>query len=609
VRNRAKGNTYATLRLNLAVDAMSAEPFEAESRAPRPDSASRLDPRRVQTTKQLTGTQLTEANLELRKLRDELSAELGAMERLHEFSTKLLLASDLQMVLEQTLTAIIEMQGADFGKVQLFDRKEGGLVIVAQRNFSSPFLERFSLVPDDDCANGRAAKSRSPVIVEDVELDESFAPLRPFARAAGFRAKQSTPLISHRGVLLGVVSTHFRKPGRPSDAEMRLTELYARQATQTIERKRAEEERIQLAAIVETSSDFIGIASLTGTAFFLNPAGRRLIGLRDDEPIPADIREYVVPEDRDRVRDEIIPAVERAGFWDGEIALRHVLTGVGIPVLQHVFYTREPQSGKPLTLATVCRDITRRRRAEQAASRAQQEIAHATRLLSMGELTASIAHEVNQPLAAIVSNGNACIRWFDREAPELSQARSSLDSIIRDANRASEIVRRIRTFANKETMPRSQLDVNEVIREVLGLTNDELRRADVLLKIQLAELLPPVIADRIELQQVVLNLVINSIEAMRAVTDRPRCLAITSAALAPANIEVTVADSGNGVFPAHLPSLFEAFFTTKSQGMGLGLAISRRIIESHGGILGARERTGGGLTITFTLPVSGESVR
>jgi len=588
---------------------MSAEPFEGESRAPRPDSASRLEPCHADTTTQQTDTQLTEANLELRKLRDELAAELGAMERLHEFSTQLLLANDLQMVLEQTLTAIMEMQSADFGTVQLFDRKEGGLVIVAQRNFLPPFLERFSLVPDDDCASGRPAKSRSPVIVEDVELDESFAPHRQFARAAGFRAKQSTPLISHRGVLLGVVSTHFRKPGRPSDAEMRLTELYARQATQTIERKRAEEEHIQLAAIVETSSDFIGIASLTGRAFFLNPAGRRMIGLRDDERIPEDIREYVAPEDRDRVRDEIVPAVERAGFWDGEIALRHVLTGVGIPVLQHVFYTREPQSGKPLTLATVCRDITRRRRAEQAASRAQQEIAHATRLLSMGELTASIAHEVNQPLAAIVSNGNACIRWFDREVPELAQARSSLDSIIRDANRASEIVRRIRTFANKETMPRSQLNVNEVIREVLSLTNDELRRAGVLLKIQLADLLPPVIADRIELQQVVLNLVINSIEAMRAVADRPRCLAITSAALAPANIEVTVADSGNRVFPAHLPRLFEAFFTTKAQGLGLGLAISRRIIESHGGILGAREQTGDGLTIAFTLPASGVPVR
>lgn len=556
-----------------------------------------------------TITQLTEANLELRKQRDDLSAELGAMERLHDFCTRLPLAGDLQVIVEQTLTAIMTMQRADFGTVQLFDRKQVRLVIAAHRNFSPSFFERFSLTPDDDCACGRAAQSRSAVIVEDVEIDESCAPCRQFARAAGFRAVQSTPLISHRGVLLGVASTHFRKPGRPSNAEMRLTELYARQASQCIERTRAEEERVQLAAIVESSSDFIGIASLTGRAFFLNPAGRRLIGVRLDEPIPEDIREYVATQDRDRLRDEIIPAVERTGFWEGEITLRHVLTGLGIPVLQHVFYTREPLTGKPLTLATVCRDITRRRRAEQAESRAQQEIAHATRLLSMGELTASIAHEVNQPLAAIASNGNACIRWFNREVPALSQARASLDAIVRDANRASEIVRRIRTFAIKETLPRLQLDVNEVIREVVGLTTDELRRAGVLLKIQLAELLPPVIADRVQLQQVVLNLVINSIEAMRSVTDRARCLAITSAALPPANVEVTVTDTGNGVCAAHLPELFDAFFTTKPQGMGLGLAVSRRIIEAHGGTLNARQQPDCGLTIEFTLPARAEPRR
>lgn len=558
---------------------------------------------------QPTDTRLKEADLELRKLRDELAAELGAVKRLHEFSTGLPMGGDLQPVLDQTLTAIMELQRADFGTVQLFDRKAGRLVVVAQRNVLPSILERISLVADDEGACGRATKSQGPVIVEDMEVDESVASYRQFAREAGFRAVQSTPLISHRGVLLGVVATHFRKPGRPSDAELRLTELYTRQAAQCIERIRAEEERIQLAAIVETSSDFIGIASLTGKAFFLNPAGRRLIGLRDDEPIPEDIREYVALEDRDRLYGEILPAVERAGFWDGEISLRNASTGVCIPVLQHVFYTREPQSGKPLTLATVCRDITRRRRAEEAASKAHQEIAHATRLLSMGELTASIAHEVNQPLAAIVSNGNACIRWFERPEPNLPQARASLDSIVRDANRASEIVQRIRTFAVRETMPRLQLDVNEVIREVLDLTSDELRRAGVTLKTQLAELLPPVMADRVELQQVVLNLVINSIEAMRPQTGRPRCLSITTAAPAPGNIQMTVTDSGGGVRAAYLLRLFDPFFTTKSHGMGLGLAISRRIIESHGGTLTATQQTGCGLTIEVTLPPMAEAAR
>jgi len=366
-------------------------------------------------------------------------------------------------------------------------------------------------------------------------------------------------------------------------------------------------ESVQLAAIVEASADFIGIASLAGKAFFLNPAGRRLIGLRDEEPIPGDIRDYVAAEDRDRLHDEVIPAVERTGLWDGDMTLRHVLTDRGIPVHQQVFFTREPLSGKPLTLATVCRDISRRLRAEQAESRAQKEIAHATRLQSMGELAASIVHEVNQPLAAIVSNGNACTRWLEREVPDLSRARASLDAIVRDANRASEIVQRIRTFANKETSPRLRLDVNEVIREVLGLMTDELRRAGVLLKIHLGKFIPPIVADRVQLQQVVLNLVINSVEAMRPVTNRPRCLAITSVVLAPAHVAVTVTDRGIGVSEADLPRLFEPFFTTKSQGMGLGLAISRRIIESHGGTLTAAPPARGGMRVAFTLPTRAET--
>jgi PAS domain S-box-containing protein len=572
---------------------MCPKPFGEESCGPQPTPAARLEP---------FGTNATETNLDLQKQRDELAAELGAMQRLHDFGTRLSLAGDLQAVVEQALTAIMEVQRADFGKIELVDRKQGGLAIVAQRNFQPSLLQRLSLAPEENCATARAASSRTLIIVEDVEDDESFAPCRDFARVAGIRAIRSAPLISHRGAFLGVVSSYFREPGHPSDAELRLTELYVRQATQCIDRKRSDEESFQLAAIVEASSDFIGIASLAGKAFFLNPAGRRLVGLRTDEPIPEDIRDFVVAADRDRLLDEIIPAVEQTGFWDGEITLRHAMTGLGIPVHQHVFYTREPSTGKPLTLATICRDITRRLQAEQAEIRAQKEIAHATRLQGMGELAASIVHEVNQPLAAIVSNGNACTRWLEREVPDLTQARASIDAILRDANRASEIIHRIRTFANKETTPRSPLDLNEVIREALGLAIDELRRADVLLNTRLAESIPLVVADRVQLQQVVLNLVINSIDAMRLVTDRLRRLAISSVMVAPAYAEVTVTDDGIGVSGSQLPRLFEAFFTTKPQGMGLGLAISRRIIESHGGTMSAAHHAEGGLSVTFTLP-------
>jgi PAS domain S-box-containing protein len=551
--------------------------------------------------------QLTEANSELRGLQDGLAAELGAMADLHEFSTRVPLTSELQPVLEQTLVAIMRLQNADFGKVQLHDPERGGLVIVAHRNFPLEFLEHFAFVRSDDCASGRAVQRRERIIIEDVECDEAFAPHRAVAAATGFRAVQSTPLISHSGGLLGMLSTHFRKAHRPSDFELRLTDLYARYATQTLERKRAEDERSKLASIVENSADFIGIASLAGQALFLNAAGRKMIGLHDGEPVLDSIQSYLTPEDGERLRAQIMPTVERVGFWDGETSLRHIRTGAVIPVLQHVFFIHEPQTGRRLALATVCRDITERRRAEHAASNAQQELARASRLLSLGELTISIAHEINQPLAAIVTNGDASLRWVEREVPDLEEASASLKRIIRDANRAGEVIRRIHAFATKGTLIRSSLNVNDVIREVLTLTQNEMVREEVVLHTELADSLTAVMVDRIELQQVVLNLVINGIEAMRPVTERTRVLSITSTQPDAASVEVFVRDNGHGVEPQHLPRLFEVFFTTKSRGMGLGLSISRRIIEAHGGRLCARPNPDCGLTLCFSLPAGGRA--
>jgi PAS domain S-box-containing protein len=545
---------------------------------------------------------LIETNRELHIGKDELAAEHRGLARLHEFSTRLLEMPDQQSVIELMLDAIIDLQHADFGMVQLDDPERNGLVIVAHRNFPPAFLNYFALVRECGTACGCAARGGGMVIIEDIQSDERFSAHRQIAAEAGFRAVQSTPLIGHRGNLLGVASTHFRDAHRPSDAQLRLTDLYVRHATQAIERKRAEEERSKLAAIVENSSDFIGIASLAGKPFFLNAAGRKLVGLPSDGSIPDDIRAYVVAEDLERLATQIMPAVEQAGFWDGEISFRHFGNGTEIPVLQHVFFIREPNTGDRLALATVCRDMTDRRRAQRAVSQAQQELAHATRVLGMGEITSSIAHEINQPLAAIAANGNACRHWIDRDAPNIKEALSSLDKIVRDANRASEIIQRIRASSTKVAPLRALLNLNEVINEVLAIMAHEIARDHVVLRSHLADWLPAVSADHIELQQVVLNLVINSIEAMRPVTGRPRHLLITSVHLQPAAIKVSVCDNGIGVAPQHLARLLEPMFTTKSQGMGLGLSISHRIVEAHGGKLLVTANEDSGLTSSFTLP-------
>lgn len=531
------------------------------------------------------------------------AAELNELARLHAFSTCLLDSPDEQTVLELMLDSIIELQQANFGNVQLTDPASGGLVIAAQRNFQPPFLERFALVRhDDQSACARAVRAGLRVIIEDVSTDEQFEIHRPVAAEAGFRALQSTPLLGHRGHLLGIVSTHFRNPHRPSHTQLRLTDLYVRYATQAIERKRAEEERGKLAAIVQDSSDFIGIASLDGQPIFVNEAGRRMVGLRSDEPLPGDLAAYIVQEDRERLRAQIMPAVEEAGFWDGEISLYRFDTGAEIPVLQHIFYIREPGDGRRVALATVCRDITERKRAQRAASQAQQELARATRILGMGELTASIAHELNQPLTAIIANGSACHRWIEREVPNLDEARASMHKIICDANRASEIIGRIRGLALKATPTREPRDINTIIHAVLAIMADELTRDHILLRLNLTDRMPRVFADHIEMQQVVLNLIMNSIDALRPVFGRARELLIISSTHEPAMIEVSVSDNGVGVAPQDLPRLLEPLFTTKPQGIGVGLAISRRIIESHGGSLRAMPNTGHGLTLSFTLP-------
>jgi C4-dicarboxylate-specific signal transduction histidine kinase len=228
-----------------------------------------------------------------------------------------------------------------------------------------------------------------------------------------------------------------------------------------------------------------------------------------------------------------------------------------------------------------------------------------TRVTTLGELTASIAHEVNQPLAAVVTNAAACLRWLDREPANLKEARGTLRSIINDGNRAGEVIQRVRALVNKTT-DRKALHINEVVNEVMSLVHHELFSHRVALRLDLAPALPPVLADRIQLQQVILNLVINGIEAMQQVKDRPRELVIRTLQDETSQVLVTVSDVGVGVAAENADRLFDAFFTTKSSGMGMGLSICRSIVDAHGGRLSASGNTGPGATFQFTLPLHRE---
>ena len=250
---------------------------------------------------------------------------------------------------------------------------------------------------------------------------------------------------------------------------------------------------------------------------------------------------------------------------------------------------------------TALRTRAERSRAEHALREAQGELAHVGRVMIMGELTASIAHEINQPLAAVVANANACFRWLANSTPNLDEARDAISRIVRDGNRASDVIRRIRALVQKGDTEKTLLDINEVIQEVVSLTHSEIQKSGVVLKMNLAASLPRVSGDRIQLQQVILNLVMNGIEAMNTVTDRPGEMIIRSAAHESDKVLVAVQDSGVGIDSQNLDKIFDSFYTTKSQGMGMGLAISRSIVENHGGRLWAVPNDGPGATFQFTL--------
>jgi PAS domain S-box-containing protein len=254
----------------------------------------------------------------------------------------------------------------------------------------------------------------------------------------------------------------------------------------------------------------------------------------------------------------------------------------------------------------ICLDIDGEVRAQEELRLAQERLARASQAVSLAELSASIAHEVNQPLAAVVNSASACVRWID--AQKLEEARRSAARALAEGHRASDIIGRIRALVQKAPPHKDWLDVNETIHEVIALARSEIQRHGVALTTQLSAQVPVILADRIQVQQVLLNLIMNAIEAMRGVGEGRRALVVRSGTDASQHVVITVQDSGPGVDPKSLDHLFEAFYTTKPHGLGLGLAISRSIIDTHGGRLWATANVPCGAVFQFTLPRGSEGV-
>jgi PAS domain S-box-containing protein len=316
-------------------------------------------------------------------------------------------------------------------------------------------------------------------------------------------------------------------------------------------------------------------------------------------PSRATFMERIHAEDGPSLNQVIERAVRERSRFQHEY--RIVLPDGSVKHLQSVGQPDISESGDLEFVGTVM-DITDRKRAEEALRSVQAELARVARLSTMGELAASISHEINQPLAAIVTNGDAGLRWLNRGQPDLDEARDAFSCIVRDAQRAGSVIRGLRALAQKSGPQMAKFDMVDAIQEVLTLTRSELKRHGVVLHTKLSVADRPVFGDRVQLQQVVLNLVMNGAESMSAITDRPKVLTISSEAAEPDGLLVAVEDTGTGLDPAMADRIFEPFFTTKSAGMGMGLSICRSIVDSHGGRLWVSRRAPYGAIFRFTVP-------
>jgi signal transduction histidine kinase len=335
-----------------------------------------------------------------------------------------------------------------------------------------------------------------------------------------------------------------------------------------------------------------------------------LYGFDPEREIPSfeELVQRIHPEDRARVV-EIAERANGAGK-DFEAHFRVVLPDSTTKYVQGVGHPVFNASGDVVEFVGISMDVTERRRADEERERLRQvqaDLAHLSRVTTMGELTASLAHEIRQPIAAAVTNAKTCLRWLGRDEPDVAEASEAASRLVKDVTRAADIISRISLLFKKGGLQRELVDVNELIREMIVLLRGEANRYSISIRTELAEGLPKVMADRVQLQQVFMNLMLNGIEAMKE-TSGGSVLTIKSEAN-DGQLLISVSDTGVGLPPEQTDQIFRAFFTTKDNGTGMGLPISRSIIESHGGRLWATGASGRGATFQFILPATVEAPR
>ena len=514
--------------------------------------------------------------------------------------------SPLQMMLQRGAEAMVRHLDAAFARIWTLNELENTLELRASAGQYTHLDGGHARVPVGQLKIGLIAQERKPHLTNDV-LHDNRTSDPDWARREGMVAFAGHPLLVE-GRLVGVQAMFAREALGPETLEALAS--VADTIAQGIELKLAEEKLREsehnLRLFMETIPQMLWSATPDGEIDYWNQRFVDYTGLSSDELRGAGWLKAIHPDDRDTMVKEWRSAVSEGLPYQFEFRGRRAIDGMYRSCMSSALPLRG-QAGRVLKWYGSVVDLHDWKQAQEALRSRDAELAHTTRVMAMGEITSSIAHEINQPLGAIVNYGSACLRLIKSGSGDLADIASALSEIVNDANRASDIIARIRALSKKAPLEIEALQVSDLVTDILLLVRHELTGRRIELETVLPGDLSPVLGDRIQLQQVLLNLVINSIEAMNKAPEDRRQLFIEAQPHVSEDkpfVLVTVTDSGLGLEAEDLPKLFESFYTTKAGGMGMGLAISRSIVEAHGGRLWATPNADFGATFQFTLPVS-----